>query len=103
MQRVQKRVRKGTELLDRYYPDWYWNVDPDSIAIMSCTKCVLGQLYGHYQVGLIRLNLMHGMNHGFGGFMAKRYKRAWREEILHRRVVAVTETEHEFALAGPEA
>lgn len=45
------RVAKGAALLDRVRPGWARQVAPEALCMESCDSCVLGQLYGHYDVG----------------------------------------------------
>lgn len=44
--KLAERVQEGALLLDRELPGWYTKVNPDTLQMSSCTKCVLGQLYG---------------------------------------------------------
>jgi hypothetical protein len=48
----EDRVERGAALLDRARPGWEREVSPDRLAILSCTDCLLGQLYGHSVCGV---------------------------------------------------
>lgn len=39
------RVTDGAELLDERVPDWRERVDPGSLAMNDCRRCVCGQLF----------------------------------------------------------
>lgn len=45
---VEQRVANGVELLDREVPDWWRQISASELNIFSCTRCVLGQLFGVY-------------------------------------------------------
>jgi hypothetical protein len=49
---VQQRVAAGIERLDEHLgPDWPLRIDLDRFRIESETLCVLGQLFGSYDLG----------------------------------------------------
>lgn len=48
---IPDRVQRGVELLDRVRPGWERSIDLGSLDIAICTRCVLGQLFGHYVDG----------------------------------------------------
>jgi hypothetical protein len=53
---VVKRVRKGIALLDKDGPaDWRELIDLRILNIATIHNCVLGQLYGNYDVGMGKL------------------------------------------------
>jgi hypothetical protein len=69
------RVAAGAALLDRICPDWATQVDPDQLDMTAVYNDLLGQLYGHYVIGLDTLiqaspdqqawPSMWAVNHGF--------------------------------------
>ncbi len=57
------RVKKGVEKLNAAKgADWVSLIDPSALDLMSSSKCVLGQLYGDYHDGLVKLGLSSGNN-----------------------------------------
>jgi hypothetical protein len=56
----EDRVAKGAALLDRVRPGWAGEVAADRLAMESCDKCVLGQLYGNYWAGFRALLMPPG-------------------------------------------
>jgi hypothetical protein len=46
------RVTAGAAVLDRLRPGWFDQVDPDQLDMAMEYDDVLGQLYGHYALGL---------------------------------------------------
>ena len=69
------RVAAGAALLDRICPGWATQVDPDQPDMTAEYDDLLGQLYGHYVIGLDALihaspdqqawPSMWAVNHGF--------------------------------------
>ncbi|HEU5032734.1 MAG TPA: hypothetical protein VFV01_47980 [Spirillospora sp.] len=53
--REEERVAAGAAVLDKVRPDWFEYVDLPALDVRSCADCTLGQLFGEYQDGLIRL------------------------------------------------
>jgi hypothetical protein len=53
----EDRVERGAALLDRARPGWEREVSLDRLAMSSCNRCILGQVYGDYVDGLVSLNL----------------------------------------------
>lgn len=66
MQSAQKRVEAGARLLDKQFPDWERNIDPDVLSISHARKCVLGQLFGNYCKGYVKLPMKPGHAVRFG-------------------------------------
>lgn len=50
-----KTVRECAELLDEVMPDWYTKIDERKLNLTSCSKCIIGQLYGGYGAGMRKL------------------------------------------------
>jgi hypothetical protein len=48
----EDRVERGAALLDEACPGWERQIDPRLLRMESCDRCILGQLYGHYVLGL---------------------------------------------------
>lgn len=42
---IEQRVAKGAAWLDEKYPGWWAKVDIATLAVSSCRKCVLAQVY----------------------------------------------------------
>lgn len=57
MQSVEERVRAGARFLDQEDPDWGMKVDPSRLFMESNFRCVLGQVFGSYGMGLVRFDL----------------------------------------------
>lgn len=52
---IPDRVRRGAELLDARRPGWAGELALDRLAMSSCDRCILGQLYGEYFSGMREL------------------------------------------------
>jgi hypothetical protein len=48
-------VARGVALLDRQLPGWADRIDPGRLDPQSCDDDTLGQLYGHFDIGLDEL------------------------------------------------
>lgn len=48
-------VQRGAKLLDGYQRDWYLNVELDNLLMSSCSLCVLGQVFGEFEAGVVEL------------------------------------------------
>lgn len=46
-----ERVARGVELLDRVRPGWAGEIHQESLDMVDCCHCVLGQLFGDFQYG----------------------------------------------------
>jgi hypothetical protein len=102
---------KGAALLDVVRPHWHEVVSVGSLQMTSHTRCVLGQLYGRWQNGLLELFAkMDGElsdRYGFSAFCAgsdnadcldpeqlavwDALNVAWLNEIARRRAHAMVE------------
>jgi hypothetical protein len=60
-------VARGAALLDAEDRLWYLRVNPKTLDMASNSECVLGQLFGLYEVGRDRLGLSRraARRHGF--------------------------------------
>lgn len=45
------RVAQGAAFLDRVRPGWAHAIHVDTLAMRTCRRCLLGQLYGDYSEG----------------------------------------------------
>lgn len=87
---AKERAAKGAAWLDKYDPQWFTKVNPDSLNIADAEKCVLGQLVGDYYDSPLRARWFgRDKKFGFmGDFLAARsheLTQAWRDEIQRRR------------------
>jgi hypothetical protein len=41
--------------LDKVIPNWEEKISLESLNMLNCTKCILGQLFGHYDDGMNQL------------------------------------------------
>lgn len=48
----KRRAQKGREIMDRVEPTWKDKVDRDRLNMYSEVDCVLGQVYGTFDVGV---------------------------------------------------
>lgn len=70
IEEIKASVEKGAQLLDQKKPGWYLKIDIARLEMETCRRCVLGQLYGEYDVGLAHLHLPYndydpGLQFGF--------------------------------------
>jgi hypothetical protein len=99
------RVATGAALLDRAWPGWHAQVDPDRLDAADVGRCILGQLFGGYQQGLAELTACRcdevaayhaspvawAAWHGFDLDVTEsraafvELARAWRAELARRR------------------
>jgi hypothetical protein len=55
---VKKRVLQGLELLHvKYGDDWIDHIDPTTLDMANSRFCVLGQVYGDYEQGVVALDI----------------------------------------------
>lgn len=52
---LMPRVEKGAAWLDVNRPGWFDAINCDELNIESCSRCVLGQLFGSFDDGMARL------------------------------------------------
>lgn len=50
-------VQAGAELLDRVHPGWFEKINVETLDLVECDRCVLGQLYGHFRKGVEAVGL----------------------------------------------
>jgi hypothetical protein len=54
---IAERVAAGAAFLDEHEPGWAARIDLDRLALEDCQDCVLGQILGSFDDGLLDLNL----------------------------------------------
>lgn len=88
---LETRVKLGAALLDEKYPNWYKHISVSRLNMSSMCNCVLGQLYGDYQRGKTKLNLIFGPVFGFDGEQGTHLKlrELWKKEIRDRRYASM--------------
>jgi hypothetical protein len=50
-----RTVSAAAKLLDKAVPGWYDRINIPDLDLGECRKCILGQLYGHFDDGCITL------------------------------------------------
>ena len=88
MSAIAERVAAGAAFLDEQDPDWWRNLDLQSLDLGSCTRCVLGQLSGTFGTGLVVFDLDDegARNLGFNTFIGFDALTAeWKRVITGRR------------------
>jgi hypothetical protein len=48
---VQQRAARGARILDRVQPGWASKIARSRLAMETCDRCILGQLYDGYESG----------------------------------------------------
>lgn len=101
MTALAEAVARGAALLDARNPGWYLRLNPKFLLLSDPERCVLGQLYGWYSVGLTTLALTahdnEATHHGFcitndddePGW--RELERLWRREIRQRAAATLKE------------
>lgn len=77
----KKAASQGAALLDEKRPNWWLEIDPATLNMDSCHRCILGQLFGEktvsYSQGLEALGLNVEAEESFTfGFDLECYKDA---------------------------
>jgi len=80
------RANKGAKLLDRENPNWFKKVDVERLHIPSPSRCVLGQVYGLFSIGLdaLHMPLHRTTEHGFVHSLFGNQEKAWKKQIEMR-------------------
>ena len=55
MKQTLASVRAGATFLDKKFPGWEKRIDPTILELSSEKSCILGQLYGDFNKGVIKL------------------------------------------------
>jgi len=50
------RIERGAALLDDKVPGWQDKIDLATLDMSNCANCVVGQVYGDYDLGLAELD-----------------------------------------------
>ncbi|HEY0011003.1 MAG TPA: hypothetical protein VGB97_03820 [Candidatus Paceibacterota bacterium] len=83
-------------LLDENHAGWDAAIAPDRLDLLSCTQCVLGQVFGRYHAGCKQLDLDNDSVADFGFASSRRVNLApatqrteltaeWRRVVEQRR------------------
>ena len=88
MRTVTERVARGAALLDAKMPGWAARIDVEWLQLSSCTRCVLGHLFGEFSQACDLLGI-RGSEYGFDNGPRDElfYELApalWRKEIAAR-------------------
>lgn len=60
-------VAAGAAFLDRQGPpNWRNKINTETLSLASSKHCVLGQIYGYYDTGLIKLGLTDSLSRAYG-------------------------------------
>ena len=96
---IDRRASRGARRLDEVESGWPWSIDPTKLKMWTLDQCVLGQLYGNYRLGLMKVDcdLDEDVSHGFAPtfwgsiflLYALRLARAWKREIRSRLAAAI--------------
>ncbi|OGG73025.1 hypothetical protein A3A38_00965 [Candidatus Kaiserbacteria bacterium RIFCSPLOWO2_01_FULL_53_17] len=65
---LTERALRGIRALTAVKPDWRTKIKEESFDMQLSERCVLGQVFGHFDKGMQALNLQHGedgITHGF--------------------------------------
>lgn len=54
---AQRSIRRGMKLLDGEIPKWRRLIDLDELDLGDPCQCIIGQIYGDYEIGLDTLGL----------------------------------------------
>ena len=62
-----ERIEAGIALLDEKVPGWEQHIDIQRLNMGDCKRCILGQLYGDYNIGIkkLEIGLMQDSELGF--------------------------------------
>lgn len=94
---ARTRVERGADLLDHAWTGWETEVSLEDLNMVLHDRCVLGQLYGTYGVGLCELGIPTDARHyGFAGYSTSEdwdvLQREWVAELEARlRMIHPTE------------
>jgi len=82
----EANVVRGAAWLDDVLPDWYERIDFDRLLMMSCHRCILGQVFGpnKYDQVFDTEGPDWIVQHGFVG-ATERVKPWWETQVELRR------------------
>lgn len=90
-------VAQAAQLLDRDLPGWYDRIDLDDLDLGSCSRCIIGQVYGIEPHLLAYGEFRDHVERLCGSALADvviafvdhgSCAQAWRELIAHRQAVS---------------
>lgn len=90
-----ERAARGAAMLDRRVPGWHRRIALDRLAMDSCDRCILGQVFSHFSDGLRilyreepdRANRSFAPDYGFMALSNDGYAKlaaCWRAEVTAR-------------------
>jgi hypothetical protein len=87
---LTERVNAGVDLLDSYLPEWELSVDVDILDIDDMYSCILGQVFGNYEIGKNNLNITFGDEYGFAPFQGEKedLEDLWVDIIRERQFLS---------------
>ena len=63
MRKYKEQVTRGIRAIEEFSYKSLWDIDIDKLYMRSCSRCILGQLYGDYYAGLCELKPCHATNY----------------------------------------
>jgi hypothetical protein len=66
MKQIPEEIKRGMELLDIEAPGWREKIDPALLDLGNCERCILGQIFERYTLGIFALELVHEEADRFG-------------------------------------
>jgi len=92
---ISRAVDRGSQLLDTAHPGWYTDVSLQTLEMLHQSHCILGQLYGSFDLGLSKLGLNknEAQRYGFAldtewTSVAWKWNSLWRIEVRSREEFA---------------
>jgi hypothetical protein len=88
---IAERVAAGVAWLDAEVPDWWRDIRLDRLEMASCTRCVLGQVFGEYGDAPLGDLFEQPLRLGFNVSLANDFREfgeltaEWRRVIEERR------------------
>ena len=98
--KIAEMVKRGAKLLDDRRPNWWKMIEPKRLNMLSCTDCILGQVYEGegldvpwgrgYKAGKQELGIEAAHKYGFSDDEARwtTLRRAWLTLIRSRYTAA---------------
>lgn len=59
MKQIPDEIKRGMELLDQERPGWKKEIDLNKLNMGGCVYCILGQIYGFFDDGLVALKIYY--------------------------------------------
>lgn len=92
-----RNIERGAALLDSIRPDWFRCIDVPSLDMDDPERCILGQLFGHYDSGCNAIQISPKTPRSYNGTPGRYFgfnnemswsrdtqAAAWRNEIRTR-------------------